>query len=126
MIAHFSACRYLFKGHALHLERERIRSSMGALRIFGDCWPLGKRTYREMGIIAREVLGLAEADIPRSLSPPRQFVPVAPSPPSPQGTTNLVADVPLDISLNDFDFQLSSQDLLGAFTMFRPSETPNS
>ncbi|RYP65791.1 hypothetical protein DL769_006211 [Monosporascus sp. CRB-8-3] len=65
MVAHLSACRYLFKGSALQLERERIRSSMGALRVLGEYWPLGKRTYREMGIIAREILGLSEKDIPR-------------------------------------------------------------
>ncbi|RYO89708.1 hypothetical protein DL766_001437 [Monosporascus sp. MC13-8B] len=65
MVAHLSACRYLFKGSALQLERERIRSSMGALRVLGEYWPLGRRTYREMGIIAREVLGLSEKDIPQ-------------------------------------------------------------
>ncbi|RYP63912.1 hypothetical protein DL771_009024 [Monosporascus sp. 5C6A] len=65
MVAHLSACRYLFKGSVLQLERERIRSSMGALRVLGEYWPLGRRTYREMGIIAREVLGLSEKDIPK-------------------------------------------------------------
>ncbi|RYO74347.1 hypothetical protein DL764_010872 [Monosporascus ibericus] len=65
MVAHLSACRYLFKGSALQLERERIRSSMGALRVLGEYWPLGRRTYREMGIVAREVLGLSEKDIPQ-------------------------------------------------------------
>lgn len=120
MVAHFSACRYLFKGHALHLERERIRSSMGALRIFGECWPLGKRTYREMGIIAREVLDIAETDIPRSLAAPRQSIPLASSS-SPQATTDSVPDMPLDISLNPFNFEFSSHDLLGTFTMLPPT-----
>lgn len=65
MVAHFSACRYLFRGRTLQLERERIRSSMGAIRALGEYWPLGKRTYSEMGIIAREILCLSDKDIPR-------------------------------------------------------------
>jgi len=31
---------------------------MGILKILGECWALGKRTYQEVGIIAREVLSL--------------------------------------------------------------------
>lgn len=62
-IAHLSACKYLFRDKALQIEREKIRLSMGALKTLGDFWPLGKRTYREIGIIAREILALADQDI---------------------------------------------------------------
>ena len=44
------------------LERERVRLNMGALRMLGEHWPLGKRTYDEMGIIAREILCLSDKD----------------------------------------------------------------
>lgn len=61
-IAHLSACRYLFRDRSLQLERERVRLSMGALRMLGEHWPLGKRTYDEMGVIAREILCLTDKD----------------------------------------------------------------
>ncbi|KAH8176625.1 fungal zn(2)-Cys(6) binuclear cluster domain-containing protein [Sarocladium implicatum] len=61
-IAHLSACRYLFRDKVLQLERERVRLNMGALRMLGEHWPLGKRTYDEMGIIAREILCLSDKD----------------------------------------------------------------
>lgn len=35
---------------------------MGALRMLGEHWPLGKRTYDEMGVIAREILCLTDKD----------------------------------------------------------------
>ncbi|KAK2754221.1 hypothetical protein FQN54_007100 [Arachnomyces sp. PD_36] len=62
-IAHLSACRYLFRDRALQMEREKIRLAMGVLKTFSEHWPLGKRTYREIGIIAREILSLADQDI---------------------------------------------------------------
>ena len=111
MVAHLSACRYLFKGHALHLERERIRSSMGALRVFGECWPLGKRTYREMGIIAREILGLADTDIPHVVPPVQRSTPLMPSPPLPQTQPESMSDIPLDFDWNNFDFHDLTEDL---------------
>lgn len=80
-VAHLSACRYIHRDRTLQLERERVRLSMGALRMLGEHWPLGRRTYDEMGIIAREILCLSDRDIsvaqrelegagsPRGLSP---------------------------------------------------------
>ncbi|ORY10670.1 hypothetical protein BCR34DRAFT_485278 [Clohesyomyces aquaticus] len=62
-IAHLSACRYVFQEPKLFLEREKIRLNMGALKMLGEYWPLGERTYRELGIIAREILSLADEDI---------------------------------------------------------------
>jgi hypothetical protein len=29
---------------------------MGSLKTLGEYWPLGKRTYQELGLIAREIL----------------------------------------------------------------------
>ena len=62
-IAHLSACRYLFRDRTLQMEREKIRLCMGVLKTLSEHWPLGKRTYREIGIIAREILSLADRDI---------------------------------------------------------------
>ncbi|KAH8804596.1 putative C6 transcription factor [Xylogone sp. PMI_703] len=55
---HLVACHFIYKGHQLRLARERIRLSMGSLKALGEYWPLGKRSYQELGIIAREILSL--------------------------------------------------------------------
>ncbi|KAF3479920.1 putative C6 transcription factor [Arthroderma uncinatum] len=62
-IAHLSACKHLFRGKTLQIERERIRLNMGALKTLSMYWPLGKRTYREMATIARDILSLSDGDI---------------------------------------------------------------
>ncbi|KAF2264379.1 hypothetical protein CC78DRAFT_533238 [Lojkania enalia] len=62
-IAHLSACRYIFQETKLHLEREKIRLNMGVLKMLGEYWPAGKREYHDIGIIAREILSLADVDI---------------------------------------------------------------
>lgn len=64
-IAHLSACRHVLTGEALTLARERIRVAMGALEIFAEVWPRGKRVVKEVKIVARELLSLA----PSSSSP---------------------------------------------------------
>lgn len=63
-IAHLSACCYIFKEPRLTLEREKIRLSMGALKMLGDVWPAGRREYHCMAIIAREILCLEEEEVP--------------------------------------------------------------
>lgn len=63
-IAHLSACRYLHQGERLATSREKIRLTMGTLKRLGDYWPLGKRTYQELGIIAREILCLTSDSRP--------------------------------------------------------------
>ncbi|KAE8154318.1 hypothetical protein BDV25DRAFT_116266 [Aspergillus avenaceus] len=60
VIAQLSACRFVFKGHQLRLARERVRMSMGSLKVLSEFWPMGSRTYQEVGIIAREILGLVD------------------------------------------------------------------
>ncbi|KAK2867989.1 hypothetical protein FQN49_003265 [Arthroderma sp. PD_2] len=62
-IAHLSACKHLFRDKTLQIERERIRLNMGALKTLSMYWPLGKRTYREMATIARDILSLTDRDI---------------------------------------------------------------
>lgn len=62
-IAHLSACRYIFKEPKLSLERDKIRLNMGVLKMLGEFWPAGKREYHDMGIIAREILSLADEEI---------------------------------------------------------------
>ena len=55
-IAHLSACKHPLKDRTLKIARERIRVNLGALKTLGDIWPLGRRTYHEVGIVARELL----------------------------------------------------------------------
>ncbi|KAF2476605.1 uncharacterized protein BDR25DRAFT_210137 [Lindgomyces ingoldianus] len=62
-IAHLSACRYVFQEPKLSLEREKIRLNMGVLKMLGEYWPLGERTYGELGIIAREILSLGDEEV---------------------------------------------------------------
>ncbi|EAS35802.2 C6 transcription factor [Coccidioides immitis RS] len=62
-VAHLSACKHLFRGRRLQMEREKIRLSMAALKSLSEFWPLGRRTYTELGIIARESLSLADREI---------------------------------------------------------------
>jgi Fungal specific transcription factor domain len=62
-IAHLSACRYVLNGRDLKVARARVRTAMGALKAYESIWLLGKRTYREVGILAREILGLNEAGV---------------------------------------------------------------
>lgn len=62
-IAHLSACRFLHQGERLATSREKIRLTMGTLKCLGKYWSLGKRTYQELGIIAREILCLTTDSI---------------------------------------------------------------
>ncbi|KAJ5773705.1 hypothetical protein N7457_008601 [Penicillium paradoxum] len=59
-IAHLSACRFIFSGDRRAASREKIRLTMGTLKRLSEHWTLGKRTYREIGTIARELLSLAK------------------------------------------------------------------
>ncbi|KAJ5378123.1 uncharacterized protein N7496_005532 [Penicillium cataractarum] len=59
-IAHLSACRFVLEGKKRTQCREKIRLTMGTLKRLSDYWTLGKRTYREIGIIAREILCLID------------------------------------------------------------------
>lgn len=58
MIAHLSACKFLFSGQKLAVARDQIRMCIGCLRSFEAVWPLAGRTLREVQAIAREVLTL--------------------------------------------------------------------
>jgi hypothetical protein len=66
-IAHLSACRFIYTGEKRAKSRDKIRLTMGTLKRLSEHWTLGKRTYREIGIIARELLSLAK-DPPVDLS----------------------------------------------------------
>lgn len=57
-IAHLSACRFVYEGKKLTRGRDKIRLTMGILKRLSEHWALGKRTYHEIGIIAREILCL--------------------------------------------------------------------
>lgn len=58
-IAHLSACRFLYSGDKRTRSREKIRLAMGTLKRLSEHWIMGKRTYREIGIVARELLSLS-------------------------------------------------------------------
>lgn len=106
LVAHLSACRYIFRGRKLQLERERVRSSMGALRLLGEYWPLGRRTYREIGVIAREILALGEQDIPRMQ--PRPDMPF----PGQSTSEQVLPHMPIENDVPWFDFESLSQTML--------------
>lgn len=61
-IAHLSACRYVLDGRDLKVARVRVRATMGARKAYEDIWPLGRWTYREVGIVACEMLSLNKAE----------------------------------------------------------------
>ncbi|KAL2871659.1 uncharacterized protein BJX67DRAFT_342759 [Aspergillus lucknowensis] len=123
VIAHLAACRFHYQGDKLNLARERIRLSMGALKILGEYWPMGLRTYREVGIVAREILGLKEQQTQvvevatRQITVPAETRP-APDPPSEAG--NAIPDVSVFLdqpSLEDLQLLDSNFDFCGLFDM---------
>ncbi|GFF43763.1 uncharacterized transcriptional regulatory protein C530.05 [Aspergillus udagawae] len=102
-IAHLSACRYVFKGQELPLNRERIRVTMGTLKAMGEHWSLGKRTYQEISVIAREILSL-DRPLP-SPSASRE----------PQHTTTGVSEVMTDIFALASDVSVEPWDFCDLF-----------
>ena len=93
---------------------------MGVLRVLGDVWPLGERTYREMGTIAKELLYLGDKD--GSMKPVDH--PIAASEGAGTSSSQAIID-PITVQswlpdmggYNDesgyFDFQGLTQELLG-------------
>jgi hypothetical protein len=57
-IAHLSACKYVFEGEQLKVARERIRVAMGALEVYAEVWPRGKKVVGEVKTVARALLNL--------------------------------------------------------------------
>ena len=57
-IAYLSACKYILRDQALKLAREKIRLRMGVIKALGECWPFAREIYRQVGVIAREILCL--------------------------------------------------------------------
>ena len=77
---------------------------MGTLKTLGECWPLGKRTYEEVGIIAREVLSLVDRTQQNDVQEAPRFQPIAPVELSP--TVFPTLDNSFDFcDLYDFNFQ---------------------
>jgi hypothetical protein len=56
-IAHLSAYKWVYAGPRLVIERERIRLVVAVLKRISDIWPLGRRTYSEVVLVARDILG---------------------------------------------------------------------
>lgn len=80
-IAQLSACRYIYQGMQLKLGREKIRLSMGTLKVLSKHWPQGKRIHQEVGIIAREILCLGDhnnSSLPSREAPEREALELQP------------------------------------------------
>jgi hypothetical protein len=92
-VTHLSACRYVFKGQDLRLNRERIRVTMGALKAMGEHWSLGKRTYQEISVIAREILSLDRPlPSPSALQEPQHAI---------TGVPEVMTDIPASAFASD-------------------------
>lgn len=102
-IAYLAACRYVLRDQALKLAREKIRLNMGVLKTLGEYWPLAKRTYREVGIIAREILCLEDQYIALPVRDSLQE-------PTNYATNPLIFDFNSTIGLINFE-DLGSMDL---------------
>ncbi|KAH1563921.1 hypothetical protein KXW50_004334 [Aspergillus fumigatus] len=98
-VAHLSACRYVFKGQDLRLDRERIRVTMGTLKAMGEHWALGKRTYQEISVIAREILSLD-----RPLPSPSM-------PQEPQHPMTGISGVTADMTASSFALAMAAESL---------------
>ncbi|KAL4868432.1 hypothetical protein BDV12DRAFT_169707 [Aspergillus spectabilis] len=126
VIAHLAACRFHYSGQPLKLARERIRLSMGALKVLGEYWPMGQRTYKEVGIVAREILGLKDQSkqavevATRELPPPvAEIQAVSPTLPQPEMETEM-PDISVFLdqpSLEDMQLLDTNFDFCGLFDM---------
>ncbi|KAJ0419659.1 hypothetical protein BJY00DRAFT_313804 [Aspergillus carlsbadensis] len=59
-IAHLSAYKWgVYPGPRVVIERERIRLVLAVLKRISEGWALGRRTYREVVVVARDILGSA-------------------------------------------------------------------
>lgn len=75
-VAHLSACKYVFTGDQLKVARERIRVAMGALEVFAEIWPRGKKVVGEVKIIARTLLSLEPRPRQASITSPKLVFPL--------------------------------------------------
>ncbi|KAM0718769.1 hypothetical protein Q7P37_005840 [Cladosporium fusiforme] len=86
-IANLSACRLILQGKDLAQHRQRIRLTLGTLKTLSRYWMLGKRTYEEIGIIARDLLfpaGKSSASSANDTALPQACaMPIQPSPNTP-------------------------------------------
>lgn len=67
-LALLSACKYLLQGKELAIARDQIRMTIGCLKELGAFWPRTARNVREIQTIARNALGLEQADSTPSVS----------------------------------------------------------
>ncbi|KAL4779841.1 hypothetical protein BJX76DRAFT_351459 [Aspergillus varians] len=128
VIAHLAACRFHYTGQPLKLARERVRLSMGALKVLGEYWPMGRRTYREVGIVAREILGLKDPP-KQSVQAATRDVQVIPTSPGLVSLAEPEAEVP-DLSaffdqpsFSDLQLLDTNFDFCGLFDVSVPSMT---
>lgn len=58
ILAQISACRFKLKGAEYKAARDRVRLGLGAIKVLGEVWTIGRITVSEIQTIAREVLSL--------------------------------------------------------------------
>jgi hypothetical protein len=118
-IAHLSACKHVLHGEDLKIARERIRVAMGALEIFAEVWPRGKKVVRDVKTVARELLSLAPSTT-ATLSKPLEIQPLpkSVSPHIQSNSPTISADQfsPLESS-GYFDFPSMDAELSAAFVI---------
>ncbi|KAL4868431.1 hypothetical protein BDV12DRAFT_197303 [Aspergillus spectabilis] len=66
-IAHLAAYKWVYGYQERRIERGRIRLVVAVLKGLGMYWPLGRRTYKEVVAVARDVLGGGVGDSPQGL-----------------------------------------------------------
>lgn len=99
-IANLSACRLVLQGKELAQHRERIRLTLGTLKSLSQYWMLGKRTYEEIGIIARDSL-LSVNKSPPSATGDTRLPQAGTIPVQPSADTSQTAATDFDAYLND-------------------------
>ena len=58
ILAQISACTFVLKDADYVAGRDRVRLGLGAVKEFGEVWPVGRKSVKEVKVIAREVLSL--------------------------------------------------------------------
>ena len=61
ILAQLSACRLKLRGAEYTACRNRVRLGLGVIKAFGETWPIGRITVKELQVIARDTLSLPTA-----------------------------------------------------------------
>ena len=105
-VAYLSACSHVLRDQALKLAREKIRLHMAVIKALGECWPLAREIYRQVGVVAREILGLVDT-VPPPVQPAREL-----SHDAPHRDSSMIFNLESLFDLNNFE-ELESMSLCG-------------